>query len=87
MIKVTNLVKIYEGHVPVRALKGVTFEIQTGEFVAIMGPSGSGKSTLLHQLALLDTPTSGQIILDKINIAELPDHKKTDFRLRNLGYV
>jgi putative ABC transport system ATP-binding protein len=87
VIKVTNLVKIYEGHVPVRALKGVTFEIQTGEFVAIMGPSGSGKSTLLHQLALLDTPTSGQIILDKINIAELPDHKKTDFRLRNLGYV
>jgi putative ABC transport system ATP-binding protein len=52
-----------------------------------MGPSGSGKSTLLHQLALLDTPTSGRISLDNIDVSTLPDRKKTDFRLRHLGYV
>jgi putative ABC transport system ATP-binding protein len=87
MIKVENLKKTYEGHVPVHALKGVSFEVLQGEFIAIMGPSGSGKSTLLHQLALLDTPTSGRISLDNIDVSTLPDRKKTDFRLRHLGYV
>ena len=87
MIKVEGLKKTYEGHVPVHALKSCSFEVAQGEFVAIMGPSGSGKSTLLHQLALLDTPTSGRISLDNIDVSTLPDHKKTDFRLRHLGYV
>ena len=87
MIKVTDLKKTYPGHVPVKALKGVSFDIQQGEFIAIMGPSGSGKSTLLHQLALLDEPTSGQILLDGLDIATLSDRKRTDFRLRHLGYV
>ncbi len=87
MIRVSNLVKTYEGHVPVHALKEVSFEVQTGEFLSIMGPSGSGKSTLLHQLALLDTPTSGHILLDKVDVSHLSDNQKTDFRLRYLGYV
>jgi len=87
MISVTNLVKTYEGHVPVHALKGVSFEVQAGEFLSIMGPSGSGKSTLLHQLALLDTPTSGRILLNNVDVSHLSDNMKTDFRLRNLGYV
>jgi len=87
MIKVTDLKKTYPGHVPVKALKGVSFDIRPGEFIAIMGPSGSGKSTLLHQLALLDEPTSGQILLDGLDIATLTDRKRTDFRLRHLGYV
>jgi putative ABC transport system ATP-binding protein len=87
MIKVTNLQKTYPGKVPVHALKGVSFEIPQGQFLAIMGPSGSGKSTLLHQLALLDTPTSGQILLDRLDIATLNDSKRTEFRLRHLGYV
>jgi putative ABC transport system ATP-binding protein len=87
MIRVVNLRKTYEGHVPVNALKGVSFEIKQGEFVSIMGPSGSGKSTLLHQLALLDTPTSGQILLDNIDVSGLSDAKKSDFRLKHLGYV
>jgi putative ABC transport system ATP-binding protein len=71
----------------VHALKGVNFEIPSGQFVAIMGPSGSGKSTLLHQLALLDKPTSGQILLDSVDIGGLSQGKAADFRLRHLGYV
>jgi len=87
VIKVKDLSKTYPGKVPVQALKGVSFEIPSGQFVAIMGPSGSGKSTLLHQLALLDKPTSGQILLDSVNIGGLSQGKAADFRLRHLGYV
>jgi putative ABC transport system ATP-binding protein len=87
MIKVDNLKKTYPGHVPVHALRGVSFEVKRGEFIAIMGPSGSGKSTLLHQLALLDTPTSGMISLDNIDVSTLSDRQKTAFRLMHLGYV
>ena len=87
MISVSNLAKTYEGHVPVHALKSVSFEVRDGEFLSIMGPSGSGKSTLLHQLALLDTPTSGRILLNNLDVSHLSDNMKTDFRLRYLGYV
>jgi putative ABC transport system ATP-binding protein len=73
--------------VPVEALKGLTFEIQQGEFIAIMGPSGSGKSTLLHMLALLDDPTSGSIFVDGTDISKLSSSQKTTFRLNKLGYV
>lgn len=55
--------------------------------MAIMGRSGSGKSTLLHQLGLLDTPTAGEIIIDEVDVLKLSDHKKTSFRLKELGYV
>jgi len=87
MIKVKDLIKTYTGKVPVHALKGVSFEIPSGQFVAVMGPSGSGKSTLLHQLALLDKPTSGQILLDGIDISVLSQSRATEFRLKKLGYV
>ncbi len=87
MINVKNLNKIYPGHIPVHALKDVSFDIPRGQFVAIMGPSGSGKSTLLHQLGLLDEPTSGQIFLDSIDVSKLSDRKRAAFRLRHLGYV
>lgn len=87
MIKVENLKKIYPGRVPTPALGGVSFEIKSGEFVAIMGRSGSGKSTLLHQLGLLDAPTNGKIFIDGIDILGLPDAEKTMFRLQSLGYV
>jgi len=73
--------------VPVEALKGLTFEIQQGEFIAVMGPSGSGKSTLLHLLALLDDPTSGSIFVDGTDISKLSSSQKTTFRLNKLGYV
>ncbi|MDD5312234.1 MAG: ABC transporter ATP-binding protein [Dehalococcoidia bacterium] len=87
MIEVKDLQKTYTGKVPVHALKGVSFDIPSGQFVALMGPSGSGKSTLLHQLALLDTPTSGGILLDGVDILSLSQHAATDFRLRHMGYV
>ena len=88
MIKVKNLKRVYVmGKVEVRALKGVSFDIEKGEFVGIMGPSGSGKSTLLHQLGLLDTPTSGEIMIAGVDVIGLSEHEKTIFRLNRLGYV
>lgn len=86
-VEVKNLKKIYPGKVPTFALRGVTFNVKEGEFVAIMGKSGSGKSTLLHQLGLLDTPTEGELIIDDVDISKLSDHEKTIFRLQRLGYV
>lgn len=88
MIKVRNLERIYVmGKLEVRALRGISFDVKKGEFVAIMGASGSGKSTLLHQLGLLDAPTSGDIFIDKVNVLDLSEVEKTLFRLNQLGYV
>lgn len=88
MIDVVDLKKIYRlGLVEVAALRGVSVHIDKGEFVGIMGPSGSGKSTLLHQLGLLDTPTSGQILLNSTDVSRLNDEERTLFRLMHLGYV
>lgn len=87
MIQVENLKKIYPGRVPTFALNGVSFGIQKGEFVAIMGRSGSGKSTLLHQLSLIDTPSEGLIRIDGMDVLALSSQQKMRFRLENLGYV
>lgn len=87
MIKVENLTRTYPGEVPTLALKGVSFEIADGEFVALMGRSGSGKSTLLHQLGLIDTPTAGSVVIDNLNALSLSDAERTRFRLQHLGYV
>ncbi len=88
MIQVKDLKRTYVvGKVEVHALRGVSFEVEKGEFLAIMGPSGSGKSTLLHQLGLLDTPTSGEIRIAGVDVIGLSDHEKTIFRLNQLGYV
>jgi putative ABC transport system ATP-binding protein len=88
MIQITDLRKIYRmGNVEVRALDGVTLNIEKGEFLGIMGPSGSGKSTLLHMLGLLDLPTSGKIVIDDMDISLFTDYEKTMFRLYKLGYV
>jgi len=88
MIEITDLRKIYQmGNVQVRALDGITLDIDKGEFLGIMGPSGSGKSTLLHMLGLLDLPTSGRIVIDGMDISRFTDYEKTMFRLYKLGYV
>jgi len=88
MIRISDLRKIYQmGDVEVRALDGVTTDIEKGEFLGIMGASGSGKTTLLHMLGLLDEPTSGQIVIEGTDVSQLTDHEKTMFRLYKLGYV
>jgi putative ABC transport system ATP-binding protein len=87
IIKVENLKKTYPGKVPVHAIKGISFEIKKGEFVALMGRSGSGKSTLLHQLGLIDTPTDGKIFIDKQDVLMLSETSKSQFRLQQLGYI
>ncbi len=88
MIKIENVTKTYtSGAVPFQALKGVSFEIRDGEFVAIMGPSGSGKSTLMHILGALDTPTSGKYFLDDKDVSELTDDELADIRKERIGFV
>ena len=88
MIIGRDIKRIYGmGAVQVRALDGVSLEIQKGEFVGVMGSSGSGKSTLLHMLGLLDRPTSGFISIDGVDVGTLDERGRTVFRLKRLGYV
>jgi putative ABC transport system ATP-binding protein len=87
MIKVENLKKTYPGKVPTPVLKGISFEVSKGELLILTGRSGAGKSTLLHQLGLLDTPTGGKIYLNDIDTTALSEAQRTEFRLKNLGYV
>lgn len=88
MIRTTNLHKTYHlGVVEVPALRGISFEIRRGDFLGLMGPSGSGKSTLLHLLGLLDFPTAGTIEIHGVDVAEMDDDERTDYRLRKMGYI
>lgn len=88
IIKAANLRRTYRmGEVSVYALRGVDVRIKKGEFVAIMGPSGSGKSTLVQNLGLIDTPTSGSIIIDGLHAETLTDAQRTRFRASRLGFV
>jgi putative ABC transport system ATP-binding protein len=88
MIEVKNIVKIYKtGDTEFKALDGVSFSIQDGEFVAIMGPSGSGKSTLMHILGALDSPTSGEYFLDEKDVSTLTDDQLADIRRDKIGFV
>jgi putative ABC transport system ATP-binding protein len=88
IISVRELARTYEmGEIEVLALRGVSFDIYPGEFVAIMGPSGSGKSTLMNLLGCLDTPTDGQYILDGIPTEELETDMLAAVRNRKIGFV
>jgi len=88
VIQVKNLTKIYTmGMVEVHALDGVTFDIQRGEMVAIMGPSGSGKSTLMNLLGCLDRPTGGTYSLDGEEVSKLSDDQLAEIRNRKVGFV
>ena len=88
ILRTEDLTKSYKiGRLEVPALRGVTLDIEKGEFVAIMGPSGCGKSTLLHLLGGLLSPTSGSIIIDGEDISKVSDAKRTDIRRRKIGFV
>ncbi|MCD7808243.1 MAG: ABC transporter ATP-binding protein [Erysipelotrichaceae bacterium] len=90
LLEVKNLKKIYATRFStqqVKALSHVTFSIDEGEYVAIMGESGSGKTTLLNILAALDKPTSGEVLLDGEDITQIGDKKISQFRRENLGFV
>lgn len=88
VIKVENLWKIYQlGEVQVEALRGVSFEVEEGEFIAIMGPSGSGKSTLLNILGCLDRPTRGCYFLDGQEVSQLNENQLAQVRNQKIGFI
>jgi len=88
VIKLENLHKTYQtGEVEVKAVRGVSLEIQPGEFVALMGSSGSGKSTLMNTLGCLDRPTSGTYLLDGIDVSKLNKEERADLRNHKIGFV
>lgn len=87
-LKTINLTKIYgAGETAVRAVDNVSFEVEHGEFVAVVGTSGSGKSTMLHMIGGLDKPTSGEVIVDGRTLSDMKDEELTIFRRRNIGFV
>jgi putative ABC transport system ATP-binding protein len=88
MIECKNIIKNYtNGETEAQVLKNISFKIDEGEFVAIIGPSGSGKSTLMHILGCLDTPTSGQYFLEGQDVSKLSDDELADIRKNKIGFV
>jgi len=88
IIEVKNLKKKYQlGDLEVNALRGVSFDIDKGQFSAIMGPSGSGKSTLMHIIGCLDSPTSGEYLLNGKNVAKMSEDQLASIRNKDIGFV
>jgi len=88
LIEVKNVTKVFKsGEVETVALRGISFSIEKGEFVAIIGPSGSGKSTLMHILGCLDTPTSGQYFFEGKDTSKLSDDELAEIRKKKIGFV
>jgi putative ABC transport system ATP-binding protein len=88
MIRVRKLTKTFRvGEVDVNALRGVDLDVAHGEFLAVVGPSGSGKSTLFNILGGLAAPTSGEVLLDGVNLRDMKESARTELRQRKLGFV
>ena len=88
IIEIKGLYKTYDGNsLPVHAVNGIDLNIDSGEFTAIVGPSGSGKTTLLNIIGGLDDPSEGDVFIDGVRINALGSRQKTDFRMRNIGFV
>jgi lipoprotein-releasing system ATP-binding protein len=87
IIELKNLTKIYKNGMEFRALDNANLQIKKGEFVAIVGPSGSGKSTLMHLIGLLDTPSSGTLLIDDNDVTKMSDKERSEMRNRMLGFV
>jgi putative ABC transport system ATP-binding protein len=88
MIQANNLTKVYnKGNIEIRALNGIDLNVGKGEFVAIQGPSGCGKSTLLNVVSCLEKPTSGKILIDSIDIAQLGDKELAKIRREQIGFI
>ena len=88
IVQMTDICKdYYQGKEPVRVLKNVNLTVEQGEYLAIMGPSGSGKTTLMNLIGCLDTPTSGEYLLDGKNLQDLSDNALADIRNKHIGFV
>lgn len=87
ILRVENLQKIYEGKMPHTALNNVSFDMEKGEFTAIMGPSGSGKSTLLQVISTIDSPTNGNVVINGKDPHSLSQEKLASFRRNELGFI
>jgi len=88
ILKVEGIWKTYDKNsLPVHALNGVELTFDQGEFASIVGPSGSGKTTLLNIIGGLDDPTEGKVLIDGVNITALNGSRKTEFRMKNIGFV
>ena len=88
VVRTKDVKKVYKmGKVEVHALKGITVEIEVGEYISIMGPSGSGKTTLFNMVGALDKPTSGQVYIDEVDVAQLDAYELAWLRCRKIGYI
>ncbi len=87
MVVLSHVTKIYPGRTPVSALRGITLSVPDGEMAAIMGPSGSGKSTLLNLIGGLDVPSSGSVVVEGTNLADLDEEGRSLFRRGRIAYV
>jgi putative ABC transport system ATP-binding protein len=88
IVKIRALTKIYaQGEIQVTALDHITLDIAAGEFLSLMGPSGSGKSTLLHIIAGVDRPTSGECLVQSVDVTKLNESQLADWRNQNVGFI
>jgi putative ABC transport system ATP-binding protein len=88
LIKITGITRDFQlGSETINVLKGIHLQIEKGEYVALMGPSGSGKSTLMNLLGCLDTPTSGEYILNGKDVSQMQDDELAEIRNKEIGFV